>query len=395
MNSSRKLLVVAHFHPDGVHGGPYVMRQLLRGYPKDRLAWWCAERPPAVADFVPRHQIHGRPLPVRLVAHKRFRALKNILVEQLWVRRAARDLRTCMDLWAPEDVVVLLHDWLIPAFARAWTLPTDRRLHVIVHDFMDHARYSFVRGEGRARRFMRDTERLYALADSRTVISAEMAQELRRVTGRETDLIAPCGVEPDERRHIQDRSPPAPRTAIRIAYPGTITAPGTMSRFMAALGRARSAVPCPVWIDFYGGSDARRNSWFQSEWMTYGGIVSDAELTRRLRSASFGLCLMDDDLSNPRYDRYSFPCKFTTCLAAGLPIIAVGHPESALIRVMDRFPVGLKLEGDALQTWSDKLAAFMTRPDPGVDVREAMMQAAESLFDADKNRRAFQALIAR
>lgn len=394
MNNLRKILVVAPFHPDGLQGGPYVMRQLLRGYPKDFLAWWCVECAASVPEFVPADQIHGITLPPRLVAHKRWRVLKNVLAEQLWVRRAACDLRICLDRWAPDDVVFLAHDWIIPVFVRVWRPPSSRRLHLIVHDFMDHTGYVATRGEYRARRFMRDTERLYAMADSRTVISEEMAQELRRVTGRMADLIAPCGIEPEAVRNIRTRSCSSPKAEIRIAYPGSITAPETMSRFVTALDRARSACQYSVWLDFYGNSDVLRSTWFQPSWMTYSGVLSDAELVEKLHSASFGLCLMNDDLSNRRYDRYSFPCKFTTCLAAGLPVIAVGHPESSLIRMMNRFPVGLKLEND-VSVWTDKLVAFLSRSDLDVGCYEAMTQAAQSLFDADRTRRAFQALIAR
>lgn len=386
--------MVAPFAPDSVQGGAHVMRQLLRDYPRDSLAWWCLAPIPVASGFVPAERIHGRSLPARWVAHQRLRGLKNTLAELGWVPSAAADLRACLARWAPRDVVFLAHDWVIPVFARVWSEPAAR-LHVVVHDFMDHAAYVSSRGGRRARRFMREVGRLYAGAASRTVISEEMADELCRTTGRAADLVAPCGVEPDDVQRLKTRNASPVRGEIRVAYPGTVTAPETMGRLVAALEGARRALTRPLRLDFYGGEDPRRYGWFRAEWMTCAGVLTDAELAGRMQASDFGLCVMNDDLSNPRYDRYSFPCKFTACLAAGLPVIAAGHAEGSLLRMMNRYPVGLALAGGAQETWAARLTAFLARPEPDAACRAAMTQAVEGLFNAERNRRAFQDLLMR
>ncbi len=48
---------------------------------------------------------------------------------------------------------------------------------------------------------------------------------------------------------------------------------------------------------------------------------------------------LDDD--DPRYNRFSFPTKFINYLAAGLPVITLGHPESSVVRMASEYQVGL------------------------------------------------------
>ncbi|HHY85014.1 MAG TPA: glycosyltransferase family 4 protein [Verrucomicrobia bacterium] len=52
------------------------------------------------------------------------------------------------------------------------------------------------------------------------------------------------------------------------------------------------------------------------------------------------MSLTDED---PRYNRYSFPTKLISYLAAGLPVIGLGHPQSTIIRAVKENRIGLSL----------------------------------------------------
>jgi hypothetical protein len=58
------------------------------------------------------------------------------------------------------------------------------------------------------------------------------------------------------------------------------------------------------------------------------------------------MSLHDDD---PRYNRFSFPTKFITYLAAGLPPIVMGHPESSVMKMAEKYDVGLRMTDDGFK----------------------------------------------
>lgn len=60
---------------------------------------------------------------------------------------------------------------------------------------------------------------------------------------------------------------------------------------------------------------------------------------------------LDDE--DPRYNRFSFPTKFITYLAAGLPPIVMGHPESSVMKMAESYNVGVRITNDKLQMWKD------------------------------------------
>ncbi|TAN38946.1 MAG: hypothetical protein EPN23_01510 [Verrucomicrobia bacterium] len=394
MHDVPKLLVIACFHPDRPHGGAHVMRQLLRDYPKDRLAWWCLDANAIPAGFLPREQVYRMRLPLAFVAREKYRWLKNSLAERLWVPVAARQLTAVLDHWDPEGVVFLPQAWLVPVFLRIWSAQKHRSLHLVLHDFLDHAGCRRSLGSARASCFMHSVEGLYPLAQSRTTISRAMADELQHVTGCAAELIAPCGVEPDELSYVRTRRYEPAQGEISLVYTGTVTAPATMLRLVQALEQVRVLVGRPIVLRFYGGLPVQHHNWFRAAWMRFEGTPSDAQLRDVLRSACFGLCLMNDDLSNPRYDRYSIPCKFTTYLAAGLPMIVVGHPATTLAGIMRKYPTGLWLgHSHNMTTWVEQLVQWFNGSIPYAAIQAAMVRAAKNEFDAERNRKIFNNLL--
>lgn len=95
------------------------------------------------------------------------------------------------------------------------------------------------------------------------------------------------------------------------------------------------------------------------------------------------MALSDRD---PRYNRYSFPTKFITYLAAGLPILAVGHPESSVLKLMQDFHLGIALKSAAeLQNYD--LASRLFDHRSKEFYRPEIVRCARNVFDAVRMRR--------
>src|SRR5437016_14676089 len=67
-----------------------VARQMLVGYPPERLSWWFCRgtRSRGLTDLRPR-SLHRFPLPARLMPGRRFGELRGTILERIWAPLAA------------------------------------------------------------------------------------------------------------------------------------------------------------------------------------------------------------------------------------------------------------------------------------------------------------------
>src|SRR5438552_6655039 len=70
-----------------------VARQMLHGYPAERLSWWyCrASRFRGLKELTAR-SVYRFPLPSRLLPNRKLKELRGSLVERIWAPLAARHL---------------------------------------------------------------------------------------------------------------------------------------------------------------------------------------------------------------------------------------------------------------------------------------------------------------
>ena len=93
--------------------------------------------------------------------------------------------------------------------------------------------------------------------------------------------------------------------------------------------------------------------------------------------------LTDDD---PRYNRFSLPTKFVSYLAAGLPIIVLGHPESTVAQMASRYQVGLCVTGGNPENLQARLLAALSEPNPKARYQAEIQRCALAEFDARRMR---------
>ena len=379
-----KLLVAAEFAPTGMGGGEALMRQLLTGFPSRQIYWWSCR--PALGRDLPLQPHFCYPAPARLFPHKKFKRLKSWVLEELWAPRAAAHLRSVIAEVRPDQLWLVLYGWGLPVFARA-QLSGPHRTHVSIWDYPDtRARRALV-GARRVGRMMSITESLYKEADTCDVISQPMLEDMAKRTARSDAIVVHSGFEPWQLQSLST-SDVEPGPEIEIAYAGTIIVPETFRLFVAALERIRGTLQRPVRLTFFGGRTYNRQPWFNPEWMREEDLLDDIEFEKRIRRCAWGLVVMDMTDDDPRYNRFSFPNKFGTCLSAGLPLIVLGHRESTAARMMRSHEVGFFTDA----TDPEELGAFLQRvlalPSPRQTFRDSILRCAAEEFDITRIRRA-------
>lgn len=256
--------------------------------------------------------------------------------------------------------------------------------HVSIHDYMDDWAFGTRFGVERSRRMAAGADQLYAGAITRDAICQAMVDDLHARTGR-NGSITRAGLEQEDFDYMS-HEPEPPHDSIRIAYAGTIVAADEFALVAKALGQIRHQLPRPVTLEIFGNHSYRLQDWFNANWMRENGNLPALELSRALKQCDWGLSpmkLTDDD---PRYNRFSLPTKFVSYLAAGLPIIVLGNPESTVVKMARRFAVGLCMTDGNLEKVSAQLFAALSESNPKSKYRGEILRCALAEFDARQMR---------
>jgi hypothetical protein len=335
-----KVLFVHDYRPDSLVIADLI-RQLLRGFPPDKLEWWSCRR----TGLYPKPdlqagKLHEYLITEKLVPHIRLTALKCLLVENVWAPRAARHLERVIAEAKPDLVTALLYGWSVPVLARVrW--PADQRLHLSLWDFPDTNGMKRVLGESRSRRFVSMIHRLVRRANSFDAISPGMLAELRTQTGRQDGLLVHSGFEAHHLAALENApADPEQDGVIRLAFVGTIISVAGFMELLAALKTVRLQTTKKVVLEFFGGRNYRSRSWFEPDWMAEHGMFTDEGLVEALRRCAWGIVVMDPPGEDLRYSRFSFPNKVGTYLSAGVPLLGFGHAASSLAQIMQEYRLG-------------------------------------------------------
>jgi glycosyltransferase involved in cell wall biosynthesis len=356
---------------------------MLKNWPVDKLSWWSCQ-PDASQLFGQRVAVHAvAAIPPRLYPHRRSRELKCRLLETFWVPWAARHFRRTLAQVRPEVVWMIPHCWSIPPLAKV--LPSvDVPLHFSIYDYADIRSVSDRMGVSRSLRLAEQIQQLYSHAVTRDVICAAMADDMYQRTGLAAS-IGRAGLEQEDFDYLA-AEPKRNGDSIRIGYAGTIIAEPTFAVFARALAGVRSRLARPLTLDFFGDHSYRSRSWFDPGWMKEHGNLPLPELAKALKECDWGFAPMELTDENPRYNRFSLPTKFVSYLAAGLPIIAMGHPESTVVKMASQYKIGIcSTIGDA-ERLSDELLTAFNEPNPKSKYRPEIWRCALAEFDARQMR---------
>jgi hypothetical protein len=377
-----KLLLVTSFAPHPV--GAALSRQLLLGYPAERLHWWTCSPSQACGGHLETHQIHYCPIPARLHPYRRLVRLKSWLVERLWLGRGAASLRRLATELQPDVVWCQLTGWAIPVFWRTGLLDTHRT-HVTLWDYPTTQGFRHQFGRARADRFALLSEQMMARATTCDVVSVSMQRDLAARLGRQDIRVVHSGFEPWQLKRLEEAQP-APSSAIRIAYSGSIIAPETFEFFVRALGVLRHQMSRPIRLELFSRS-FRGEPWFDPEWMVDHGLLEEEAFVDQMQGCSWGFVPMHLADQDDAYNRHSFPNKFGTSLAAGLPLIVLAHRESTAAQMFREYPVGFFSDTTDLETLVKLLGQALAIENPRQLYRDRILECARKEFDAAEMRR--------
>ncbi len=116
------------------------------------------------------------------------------------------------------------------------------------------------------------------------------------------------------------------------------------------------------------------------------GNLPAHELAQALKECTWGFAPMELTDDNPRYNRFSLPAKVASYLAAGLPVIALGHPQSTIVKLASQYQIGPCLTDGNLDRLCGQLLEAFSEPNPQTKYRPALQQCARAEFDAQHMR---------
>ena len=378
-----RLLVATEFPPNASGGGPAVVRQMLKGWPVEKLFWWSClpENGGRFGQKFAAHRVAA--IPRKLYPHQRWCEQKSWLLENLWTPWAAGHLRRTLTEFRPDAVWVIPHQWSIPPMIRELS-KMPFAYHVSMHDYMDAAGCVARFGVACSSRLAAAADRLYREASTRDAICQPMVEDLRARTGC-SGLIARAGLEPEDFDFLEVRLK-SPSDKIKIAYAGTILAEDAFTVFVSTVERIRRQLPFAVSLEFFGSHSYRQRSWFDASWMNEHGDLPLLQLSAALKECNWGFLPMALTNHDPRYNRFSLPTKFISYLSAGLPTIALGHPESSVVKMARTYHVGACLATDDPEIIGRELLDVLADSNAKTTFRAEIMRCAAAEFDAAKMR---------
>ena len=378
-----KLLVATEFPPNVPGGGGAIVRQMLEGWPANKLFWWSClpDKNRQFGQNVARHAVAN--IPPKLYPNKRAVWLKNLALETIWRPWAASHLRKTLKAVQPDVIWVIPHCWSIPPLADA-LLNANVGFHVSIHDYPDVRAAMDRFGTKRCQSMATQVDKLYARATTRDAISQQMADDLLARTGA-SGVISRAGLERGDFDYLH-AEPKKQDDSIRIAYAGTIIAEESFAVFVKALTKLRTQLPRPLTLDFFGDHSYRSRDWFDARWMIEHGSLTASELSTALKDCTWGFSPMELTDDNARYNRFSLPTKVVSYLAAGLPVISLGHPESTVVKLASQYQLGICLSESDPDNLCIQLKPALSELDPQRKYRPEILRCATAEFDAGRIR---------
>jgi hypothetical protein len=383
-----KLLVATEFPPNASGGGPAIVRQMLRDWPADDLFWWSClpDRDQRFGQKIAHH--FCATIPRKLMPHRRLTRAKSALLDWFWRPFASTHLKKAIRQVQPDVIWAIPHNWSIPPLTRV--LPTSGvGFHVTMQDYVDIHGHQGKFGSARCSRMAEEADRLYATATTRDATSHPMIEDLQRRTGAKAMQMLHAGLEPEDFDFLAHKSSrvTSSSTAIKIAYAGTILVEEVFELFVSAIEEIRKSFPRRVELHLFGAHSYAQQRWFNSEWMVENGDLPEPELLKKMHECDWGFAPMALDDDDPRYNRFSFPTKFISYLAAGLPIITLGHSESSLVKIARQYEVGLCTTAATIDELASQLMKTLSLKEPFEHYKAEIARCATNEFDAERMRR--------
>ena len=357
-------------------------RQVLQEWPENLLHWWCP--------YPQARELRGRGLswpeaPDKLFPRARLRRIKTTLTQVIWVPLAASHLRRTIAEFSPEIVWCIPHEWSIPVAGAV--LPRSRTPYAVyIQDYPTTNQMIEIVGAGTAARWLQILGNLVKNARFVDTTSYPMGEDIERRTQCTSTQMLHEGLESSDFERLSRPAAQGSGSLFTLAFAGTVVAEDALTESIRSLEKIRHSLPKTLHINFYSSHSYAQRPWFNPEWMTECGYMGRDDLIAALQHCQAGLVVMDSNESNPSYNKFSFPTKFITYLAAGIEPVVVGHESSAVAALVKDSGVGLHFT-DAASL--GKAMPSLTRREQGGN-RRKVAEFARAHFDAAQKRQKFR-----
>lgn len=378
-----KLLVVAGFPPTASGGGSAVTHQLLSEWPRHALSWWCPY--PQPHRFRDAH-LAWPSAPNQLFPNRRLRRIKTKLVDFLWVPLAAAHLRRTIAHKTPDVIWCIPHAWSIPV-ASAVLMHAKLPYAIYIQDYPTTDQLCKIIGPKTALRWMQMVEALVSKARFVDTTSYPMGGDIARRTGCKSTQMLHEGLEFADFTRLSGSIVSRNNQSLTLAFAGTVVAEDAFAKFIHGLEHIRKTFEKPILLEFFSSHNYSAHPWFNPTWMSEHGYKDRASLIDSLQRCHAGLVVMDSEEANRNYNRFSFPTKFITYIAAGIEPLVVGHSSSAVSTLARQSGIGTQINDTRLL---DKALGDLLRNGVNRDQkRRQIITFARSHFDAAQKRRHF------
>lgn len=384
-----KLLVATDFNPSSPGGGAAVIRQMLQGFRSEghSIHWWSCRKNENSGENFAVDGLTQCPIPSKLIPSRRVPRIKSALVRNIWAPLASKSLGSTIKKLQPDCVWAIPHNWSILPLHKTLISKKHKgmRIHTTIQDYPDiHGNSNrwgpFITKELREKQYS-----LYSGATTCDATSLPMLDNLELLTQRRGVQMLHEGLESSDFTRIQNKySLNEPK--LKLAFIGTILAGDEFSLLINALKLA-GANKDSVSLDIWSTHSYKKEGWFDSSWMFEHGNEVRKCLLEKLSRSDWGCLTMPFQHDQSRYGKYSFPTKFITYLAAGIPTLILSPNDSAVIKMAEEYDLGLRICSKNISEISNNLLQKLYDYKNSADYLNSMFACAKKYFFAEKMRK--------
>lgn len=366
-----RVLLLTGYPPEGGGGGGVILRNLLDGFPADRLIW-LATQADVSAKWVWRPDIRRRSV-TRRIPGRRFGFIQMLWEGGLHAWEGMDALSLAKDInreWWPQALwVVLDYQNLWAAYEIVTTLKVP--WHVSVHDDPETARRLV--GSRLPSGWQRKFDYLYANAVSRDCVSRGMVQMYRDRYNVEAFQL--CRTINPAKLEEARRCPILHRETIEIIMGGwgdcPVPWPGNLITALTLVSRQAGRKVCLNAFD-----PALKP--FEGDMVKVHPRMPEVEFDKLLGQMDLGYAPDPLTENAQRFAQTSLSTKLVTCIGATLPCLYHGPSQSSAAEMFSRFNAGEIVDS---QNPEDIATGFMKLIDSSDKYRDNAVKLAKSDFN--------------
>jgi hypothetical protein len=385
-----KLLVATDFNPSSPGGGPSVIRQMLRGFREagNSILWWSCRAHESSGEDFSVDALMQCPIPKVLIPLRRMPKIKSVLVRRLWTPFATRSLQHALNKWKPDCIWAIPHNWsILPMHEALLSKGSVKiRLHTTIQDYPDiHG--NIARWGLRIAKELSDKQAsLYEESNTSDATSLPMLEYLEQKTKKRGVQMLHEGLEVNDFNRIKKKKDQPSKDKIKLAFVGTILASHEFAILIKALKMA-GASKTNMSLEIWSAHSYKKAPWFDSDWMIEHKNQARSVVVEKLAACDWGCLTMPFNAEQDHYTMYSFPTKFITYLAAGIPTIILGPKQSAVTKMADQYNLGLRFYSLDEKEIARDLFVKMDKHKKEQDYSNKVLMCSQKYFSAYQMRK--------